>query len=97
MAMFEDGEFDVCTLFYSEFKSVISQVPTAQQLIPANLETMRRPGPGFYEYEPDEAKFSTICCRATSVQIFGRCLKTLHPSRARACPRWTTPRAMPAR
>jgi F-type H+-transporting ATPase subunit gamma len=33
--MFENGEFDVCTLFYSTFKSVISQVPTAQQLIPA--------------------------------------------------------------
>ncbi len=33
--MFEAGEFDVCTLFYSEFKSVISQIPTAQQLIPA--------------------------------------------------------------
>ncbi len=33
--MFEAGEFDVCTLFYSEFKSVISQIPTALQLIPA--------------------------------------------------------------
>ena len=35
IGMFERGEFDVCTLFYSEFKSVISQVPTAQQIIPA--------------------------------------------------------------
>jgi F-type H+-transporting ATPase subunit gamma len=35
--LFDAGEFDVCTLFYSEFKSVISQVPTAQQLIPANV------------------------------------------------------------
>ncbi len=34
--LFEEGAFDVCTLFYSEFKSVISQVPTAQQLIPAS-------------------------------------------------------------
>jgi F-type H+-transporting ATPase subunit gamma len=33
--LFEKGEFDVCTLYYSEFKSVISQIPTAQQLIPA--------------------------------------------------------------
>eukprot|EP01038_Epipyxis_sp_PR26KG_P017118 gene17119-biopygen4961 len=35
IGMFERGEFDVCTLFYSEFKSVISQIPTAQQIIPA--------------------------------------------------------------
>jgi F-type H+-transporting ATPase subunit gamma len=35
--MYEAGEFDVCTLFYSEFKSVISQIPTAQQLIPASV------------------------------------------------------------
>src|SRR3954464_6681716 len=35
---FEAGEFDVCTLFYSRFKSVISQVPTAQQIIPLELE-----------------------------------------------------------
>jgi len=33
LAMFDDGEYDVCTLFYSEFQSVISQIPTAQQLI----------------------------------------------------------------
>ncbi|MBO0123939.1 F0F1 ATP synthase subunit gamma, partial [Streptococcus pneumoniae] len=34
IAMFEAGDFDVCTLFYSRFKSVIAQVPTAQQIIP---------------------------------------------------------------
>ena len=34
LARFEAGEFDVCTLFFSRFKSVISQVPTAQQIIP---------------------------------------------------------------
>ncbi|MGE0613921.1 MAG: ATP synthase F1 subunit gamma, partial [Hyphomicrobiales bacterium] len=37
LAMFEAGEFDVATLFYSRFKSVIAQLPTAQQLIPAKL------------------------------------------------------------
>ena len=36
--MFEAGEFDVCTLYYSEFKSVISQIPTGLQLIPAKFE-----------------------------------------------------------
>src|SRR5215472_11935689 len=38
IARFEAGEFDVCTLFYSRFKSVIAQVPTAQQLIPLEVE-----------------------------------------------------------
>ena len=37
LAMFEAGEFDVCTLYFSEFKSVIAQKPTALQLIPAQL------------------------------------------------------------
>jgi F-type H+-transporting ATPase subunit gamma len=40
--MFDEGEFDVCTLFYSAFQSVISQVPTAQQLIPANVAERRK-------------------------------------------------------
>src|SRR6266853_3572965 len=38
IARFEAGEFDVCTLFYARFKSLISQVPTAQQIIPLELE-----------------------------------------------------------
>ena len=37
LAMFAAGEFDVCTLYFSEFKSVIAQKPTALQLIPAQL------------------------------------------------------------
>src|SRR4029079_4673302 len=39
IALFNDGQFDVCTLFYSEFKSVITQVPTALRIIPAAAET----------------------------------------------------------
>ena len=42
IARFEAGEFDVCTLFYSRFKSVIAQVPTAQQIIPLVVEAPRR-------------------------------------------------------
>src|SRR5258708_34870209 len=38
IARFEAGEFDVCTLFYSRFKSVISQIPTAHQIIPLVVE-----------------------------------------------------------
>ncbi len=37
LAMFEAGEFDVCTVYFSEFKSVIAQKPTALQLIPAHV------------------------------------------------------------
>src|ERR1700739_3630576 len=38
IARFEAGEFDVCTLFYSRFRSVIAQIPTAQQIIPLEVE-----------------------------------------------------------
>ncbi len=45
IALFEAGEFDVCTLFYSRFKSVISQMPTAQQIIPLVVEAHARRTP----------------------------------------------------
>ncbi len=57
-ALFEEGGFDICTLFYSKFKSVISQVPTAQQLIPATPpEGAKAPDlkGAMYTYEPNEA------------------------------------------
>jgi F-type H+-transporting ATPase subunit gamma len=56
--LFEEGGFDVCTLFYSKFKSVISQAPTAQQLIPATPpEGAVAPDlrGAMYTYEPNEA------------------------------------------
>jgi F-type H+-transporting ATPase subunit gamma len=54
IGLFEQGEFDVCTLFYSEFKSVISQVPTAQQLIPASSSAAdgEANASAIYDYEP---------------------------------------------
>src|SRR3954470_15212449 len=56
IARFEAGEFDVCTLFFSRFKSVISQIPTAQQIIPLVVEAQpANAGPAnSYEYEPAE-------------------------------------------
>src|ERR1700743_3675669 len=56
LARFEAGEFDVCTLFYSQFRSVIAQVPTAQQLIPLVVEEGAANGSAAvsYEYEPEE-------------------------------------------
>ncbi|MHC2300082.1 F0F1 ATP synthase subunit gamma [Rhizobium mongolense] len=80
--MFEAGEFDVCTLFYSEFKSVMSQVPTAQQLIPASApeavaEDVVHAG-AVYEYEPDPASILyDLIPRNISVQIFRALLENV--------------------
>jgi len=71
--LFEQGEFDVCTLFYSNFKSVISQVPTAQQIVPAAApaEAVAANGSAVYEYEPEPGEIlSDLIPRNISVQIF---------------------------
>ena len=73
IARFEAGEFDVCTLFYSRFKSVIAQVPTAQQIIPLEVEApAASAGPATsYEYEPEEDEILTgLLPRNLAVQIF---------------------------
>ncbi len=71
-AMFEAGEFDVCTLFYSRFKSVISQVPTAQQIIPLVVEEKADAGASVnYEYEPEEDEIlGELLPSNLAVQIF---------------------------
>jgi len=72
LARFERGEFDVATIFYSNFKSVISQVPTAQQLIPATVEAGATPASNtVYGYEPDEGEIlADLLPRNVSVQVF---------------------------
>ena len=78
LAMFADGQFDVCTLFYARFRSVISQVPTALQLIPAAIEGAGEEGTALaaYEYEPDEESIlSDLLPRNLSVQIFSALLE----------------------
>lgn len=73
LAMFEAGEFDVATLFYARFKSVISQVPTATQIIPVEVpaDAAVKSDGAAYEYEPDEtAILSDLLPRNISVQIF---------------------------
>jgi F-type H+-transporting ATPase subunit gamma len=74
LEMFEAGEFDVATLYFAKFGSVISQVPTAQQLIPAKLEKVEGEGAAEaavpYEYEPsEEAIVEDLLPRNISVQI----------------------------
>jgi F-type H+-transporting ATPase subunit gamma len=73
IARFNAGEFDVCTLFYSRFKSVIAQIPTAQQIIPLLVEApAANAGPSTsYEYEPEEDEILTrLLPRNLAVQIF---------------------------
>jgi F-type H+-transporting ATPase subunit gamma len=72
VARFEAGEFDVVTLFYSHFKSVIAQVPTAQQIIPPVFEKKESSGPSVaYEYEPEEEDILTdLLPRNLGTQIF---------------------------
>mgnify|MGYP006078649371 FL=1 len=71
LARFSVEEFDICTIFYNEFKSVISQVPTALQLIPAVLKETANIDNSFYEYEPDETEIlAELLPRAMSTQIF---------------------------
>lgn len=83
MSMFDAGEFDVCTLYYSEFKSVISQVPTGLQLIPASAPEVEEvvdeaTGNAIYDYEPDaNAILDDLIPRNISVQIFRALLENV--------------------
>jgi F-type H+-transporting ATPase subunit gamma len=72
VTLFNAGAFDVCTLFFSRFRSVIAQIPTAQQLIPAVFpESAGNNGGAVYEYEPDEEDIlAELLPRNISVQIF---------------------------
>jgi F-type H+-transporting ATPase subunit gamma len=71
---FDGGEFDVCTLFFSRFKSVISQIPTAQQVIPPVFPEADANGNGAaasYEYEPEEDEIlPELLPRNLAVQVF---------------------------
>jgi F-type H+-transporting ATPase subunit gamma len=72
VALFEQGEFDVCTLFYSKFRSVIAQIPTAQQMIPPVFSEKKESGDGaVYEYEPEEEEIlAELLPRNIATQIF---------------------------
>ncbi len=69
---FESGEFDICTIFYNQFKNVITQIPQAQQIVPLNSEdsedsTLEES----YEFEPDEDEIlSNLLPKNISTQIF---------------------------
>ncbi|WP_062226938.1 F0F1 ATP synthase subunit gamma [Aureimonas frigidaquae] len=78
LARFEKGDYDVATIFFSEFVNVITQKPTAQQVIPASVPAVdgagaadAKAGGALYEYEPEpEAILEDILPRNVKVQIF---------------------------
>jgi F-type H+-transporting ATPase subunit gamma len=70
MAAFEAGEADVVTIFYNRFQSVISQIPTEQQVIPAKFEATGATN-ALYDYEPsEEAILADLLPRGVATQIF---------------------------
>jgi len=73
--LYNAGEFDVVTLIYSKFKSVVTQTPTLKQLIPAVIEENAGPS-AFYEYEPDEVSIlQELLPQNISVQLLSAMLE----------------------
>ena len=80
LEMFENGEADVVTLFFSRFKSVVSQTPTARQQIPAQVAGGEAPdlGGAVYDYEPsEEAILETLLPRNITVQVLSALLENM--------------------
>ncbi|MGC9954396.1 MAG: F0F1 ATP synthase subunit gamma [Rhizomicrobium sp.] len=78
LAMFDEGAFDKATIIFARFKSVITQIPTAQQLIPVRVEAAARATGTVYEYEPDENEILTdLLPRYVSVEIFSALLENV--------------------
>ncbi|WP_300059634.1 F0F1 ATP synthase subunit gamma [uncultured Roseobacter sp.] len=78
LARFDAGEFDVATLFYSKFVNVVSQIPTAQQIIPATFEDEEEGDEAstLFDYEPsEEAILADLLPRGVATQIFAGLLE----------------------
>jgi F-type H+-transporting ATPase subunit gamma len=75
LAMFENGEFDSCSIIFNRFRSAMTQIVTVQQLIPfAHPESAEAPvanGGAIYEFEPEEDEIlAELLPRNLAVQIF---------------------------
>ncbi len=71
--LFNQSEFDVCTIFYNKFKNVITQIPQAQQIIPVETEKKeeKKESESFYEFEPEEDEIlENLLPKNISTQIF---------------------------
>jgi F-type H+-transporting ATPase subunit gamma len=79
VALYDAGEFDVATIFYSRFKSVITQIPTGQQIIPAEVPPAAAAPKGVvpvYDFEPEEDELlESLLPRNIAVQVFGALLE----------------------
>jgi F-type H+-transporting ATPase subunit gamma len=77
LSRFDAGEFDVATIFFNRFQSVISQIPTAQQIIPAAFDEVEGDGEStLYDYEPsEEAILADLLPRGVATQIFAALLE----------------------
>ena len=77
LARFDENEYDVATIFYSKFVNVVSQIPTAQQIIPANFdENSTSENQTVYDYEPDEETIlADLLPRGVATQIFSALLE----------------------
>ena len=77
LARFDDSEYDVATIFYSKFVNVVTQIPTAQQIIPAIFDDQSSASDkAVYDYEPDEETIlADLLPRGIATQIFAALLE----------------------
>ncbi|MEQ9694904.1 F0F1 ATP synthase subunit gamma [Shimia sp. SDUM112013] len=77
LSRFDAGEFDVATIFYAKFVNVVTQIPTAQQIIPAAFDAAEGDGAAtLYDYEPsEEAILADLLPRGVATQIFAALLE----------------------
>ncbi|HCP82128.1 MAG TPA: F0F1 ATP synthase subunit gamma [Octadecabacter sp.] len=76
IARFQNGEFDVATMFFSRFQSVISQTPTEQQIIPAKFDVAEDAEAIDYDYEPEEEEIlADLLPRGVATQLFSALLE----------------------
>lgn len=76
LSRFDDGEFDVATIFYARFENVVTQHPTAQQIIPAQFEQSGDAPATLYDYEPGEEEIlADLLPRGVATAIFSALLE----------------------
>ncbi len=76
LARFDAGEFDVATVFFNTFRTVIAQEPTAVQIIPARFDSVGSDVASFHDHEPDEeAILNTLLPRSVAARIFSGLLE----------------------
>ena len=76
LARFDENEFDVATLFYARFENVVTQHPTAQQIIPSSFDVAEDADVTLYDYEPSEEEIlADLLPRGVATAIFSALLE----------------------